>query len=258
MLQWIHGLFFCGWPPVARLIDMNGNIVKEWLLKGRAQRAKLIENGNLLTVEFTGEIREYDWKGNLIWEYKPKPPGPAHHDFQRLENGNTLLIYREKVPEEYAKKSRDLIRRKTDVYSDAILEVTPSKKIVWEWHGYEHIDINWYKPLCVRDWMHTNSVRSLPENRHYDNGDDRFKPGNVIISPRSLDTIFIIDKETGDIVWEYHGDYRGGLQGQHEAYMIEKELPGAGNILVFDNGSSTAYGWKKILHSRSDLRHNVS
>jgi len=229
--------------PAVRIIDMNGNVVNE-ISPVRAARAKLLKNGNILTVSGMawsswrkeGDVREYDWNGNLVWRYKP--PGLAHHDVERLENGNTLLVYQEKVPKEYLKKVKDP-KRRTTILSDVILEVTPEKEIVWEWHGYEHLDLNWYNPLCGIDWMHTNTVRALPENRHYDAGDERFKPGNIIISPRSLDTILIIDKKTKEIVWKYRGDYNGGLQGQHDPYMIEKGIPGAGNILVFDNGSST-------------------
>jgi len=229
--------------PAARIIDMNGNVVNE-ISPVRAARAKLLKNGNILTVSGMawsswrkeGDIREYDWEGNLVWSYKP--PGLAHHDVERLENGDTLLVYQEKVPREYVKKVKDPNRR-TTILSDVVLEVTRDKEIVWEWHGYEHLDLNWYNPLCSIDWMHTNTVQALPENRHYDAGDERFKPGNVLISPRSLDAILLIDKDTGEIVWKYTGNYNGGLQGQHDPRMIEKGLPGAGNILVFDNGSST-------------------
>ena len=227
----------------AKIIDMNGNLVNE-ISPVRAARAKLLKNGNILIVSGEawstwrneGDVREYDWRGNVVWSYKP--PGLAHHDVQRLENGNTLLLYQEKVPQEYLEKVKDLERRKI-ILSDAVLEVTPKKEIVWEWHGHEHLDLNWYNPLCSIDWMHTNTVQALPENRHYDAGDERFKPGNVLISPRSLDTILLVDRETKEVVWKYRGDYHGGLQGQHEPYMVEKGLPGAGNILVFDNGSST-------------------
>jgi len=222
---------------------MNGNMVNE-ISPVRAARAKLLKNGNILTVSGMawstwrkeGDIKEYDWNGNLVWRYKP--PGLAHHDVERLENGNTLLVYQEKVPREYLKRVKEP-KRRTTILSDVVLEVTPDKKIVWEWHGYEHLDLNWYNPLTHVDWMHTNTVHALPENRHYDAGDKRFKPGNVMISPRSLDTILLIDKETKEVVWSYHGNYNSGLQGQHDPRMIEKGLPGEGNILVFDNGSST-------------------
>ncbi len=86
--------------------------------------------------------------------------------------------------------------------------------------------------------MHTNTVQAIPKNKWYNAGDERFKPDNIMISPRSLDTIYIIDKDTKKVVWSYTGDYMGGLSGQHEPHMIKKGLPGEGNILIFDNGAS--------------------
>jgi hypothetical protein len=156
---------------------------------------------------------------------------------QRLPNGNTLIC------ESAAKR---------------VFEVTPEGETVWRWHSHDHLDLNHYRILAspdwppgplnstVLDWTHINTVRPLPENRWYDGGDARFRPGNVIISPRQLDTIYIIDRESKEIVWSYSGDYFGGLSGQHEPYMIEKGLPGAGNILIFDNGASP---WKDLGHA---------
>jgi len=59
--------------------------------------------------------------------------------------------------------------------------------------------------------------------------------------------VYVVDKESKDIVWEYGGDYRGGISGGHEASMIPKGLPGAGNILVIDNGSIEHKGESFIL-----------
>ena len=47
---------------------------------------------------------------------------------------------------------------------------------------------------------------------------------------------FIVDKDSKQVVWRYTGTYQGGLSGGHEAHMIPQGFPGAGNILVFDNG----------------------
>jgi len=228
--------------PKAVLIDMNGNVVNEWDV--RAGRAKLLKNGNLIVKKADrqrGAVQEFTWDGRLVWEYEP--PGPAHlgahHDVQRLDNGNTLLLCKDAVPEEYREKMRDPRRRSaTEVRADLVLEVTPDKEVVWEWHMYEHIDVNRYCDICnPGDWTHVNTVQALPENRHYDAGDKRFKPGNILLSPRNLGFIFIVDKDTREIVWEYSGTYAGGLAGQHEPHMIEKGMPGEGNIIIFDNGA---------------------
>ena len=218
-----------------RLIDMNGNVVHEW--KIQTPRAKLLKNGNLLVIE-RGKIREYSWDGEVVWEYEP-PGRHPHHDFQRLDNGNTLVLCTEDLPDEYREKIKDPIRRTVrPFHSCFVIEVTRDKEIVWEWHAYEHLDLNYYCKICnPGDWTHINTVQALPENRHYDAGDERFKPGNILLSPRNLGFIFIVDKDTKEIVWKYSGNYAGGLAGQHEPHMIEKGLPGEGNILVFDNGA---------------------
>ena len=247
-------------PETSRLINMNGTIVNEW--NAPAERAKFLPTGNLITVRHwmkdPGMIEEYDWEHNLVWHYQPSEeqsagvkgydkPGRPHHDVQRLANGNTLVLYREVVPESFMKHVTDPRRRKLKLLSDAVVEVTPDKKTVWEWHAHEHMDINMFCSICdLADWTHSNTVQALPENKWYERGDKRFKPGNVLISPRSLDTIFLIDRESKEVVWQYTGNYRGGLSGQHEPHMIEKGLPGAGNIIIFDNGASPL---KHVKHS---------
>lgn len=181
-------------------------------------------------------VGEYNWNGHLVWDYEP--PNRVHHDLQRLENGNTLLLTWEHVPDKIREKIKDPVRRSARlITADVVLEVTSDNEVDWDWHAIEHLDLN----LCCDiwnpgDWTHINTVQALLENRHFDAGDKRFKPGNILLSPRNLGFIFIVDKESKEIVWRYSGNFKGGLAGQHEPHMIENGLPGEGNILVFDNG----------------------
>lgn len=246
--------------PGARMIDMNGRVVHEWRCNdggvlGNAQRARLLPNGNILVLRggvdrLHSGAQEYDWEGNLVWEYQAPEGTDAHHDIFRKDNGNTLLICREEVPELIRARAADPERR-AKLYSDVILEVSPSKEIVWQWHQYEHLDIDRCNPVpasrgwwagpdnnTITDWTHTNTVQAIPPNQWYDGGDARFKPGNVLISLRQLDVVLLIDRDSGKIVWEYTGDYNGGMSGQHDSHMIEPGYPGEGNVIIFDNGSS--------------------
>ena len=257
-----------------RLVDMNGREVNAWHLDTSvhdhgSDRAHLQADGHIVVCRGAmhatdGMVEEYDWEGNLVWQYFPEGTNPhhrllgPHHDLWRKDNGNTLLICREAVPDEYLVQVRNPLWQNQTICGDTILEVNPAGEIVWEWHSHGHLDLNHYRLIAspgwfagpenstVVDWTHVNTVRDLPENPWYDRGDERFRPGNVIISPRQLDTVYIIDRESGDIVWEYSGDYFGGLSGQHEPYMIPKDRPGAGNILIFDNGASP---WKDLGHA---------
>ncbi len=252
---------------IPMLMDMNGNVVHTWKNVRGIGRMQLLPNGNLVVINrgaaddrsdllppgedepelvIVGEeasMLEVDWDGNKVWEYKP--PSRPHHDFKRLENGNTIMIYAEQVPEEYKAVIDDPNRRAAPIKADCILEVDMKGETVWEWHEYEHLDINHYsKTDGLADWTHTNTVQVLPPNHWYDEGDERFRPGNVLISVRNQNTIYIIDRESKEIVWSYTGNYKGGLAHQHEPHMIEPGLPGAGNILIFDNG----IGCRSIAH----------
>jgi hypothetical protein len=257
-----------------RLVDMNGRLVHEWRLDTSihshgTSRAHLLKNGHVLVCRGNmtatdGMIDEYDWDGNLVWQFIPEGEIPherlrgPHHDVWRKRNGNTLLICREPVPEEYLQEVRNPLWQNQEICGDTILEVDPDGEVVWEWNSHGHLDINHYRLLAspdwfagpynstVVDWTHINTVRDVPENRWFDRGDERFKPGNVIISPRQLDTVYIIDRDSGDLVWEYSGDYFGGLSGQHEPYMIPPGYPGEGHIMIFDNGASP---WKDLGHA---------
>jgi hypothetical protein len=246
--------------PWVGLIDMNGRTVHRWQMEGGHEagyvpRARLFPDGRLIVLRSqgsfgTGRAQEYVWDGELVWQYEPPGGLLPHHDLEKTADGNTLLICREEVPDEIRRKAREPERREK-LYSDVIQEVSPDKEIVWEWHQYEHLDIGrrvqvpapprwWAGPEnnTLPDWTHTNTVQAIPENRWFDAGDARFRPGNVLISLRQLDVVLLVDRETGKIVWEYSGDYKGGLSGQHDSHMIEKGIPGAGNIIMFDNGAS--------------------
>jgi hypothetical protein len=231
------------------IVDMKGNVVHSWEVG--TERARLLENGNIVVMK-GNRIVEYDWDGEVVWECEVPggpyedmsypSPGIIHHDLQRLSNGNTIFIYHEEVPEEYKKNIKDPVRKSTQVIGDCILEVNKEKEIVWQWHTHQGLDLNEDSSLRARerrhyDWTHTNTVSVLPENKWYDQGHKEFKPGNVVICARQLDEIYIIDRDTKEVVWKYRGEYLGGISRAHEPYMIEKGLPGAGNIIMFDNGT---------------------
>jgi len=233
---------------VPMLFDMNGNVVHAWKNVSGKGRMRLVENGHLVVITTNSTVEEYDWEGGLVWEYRP--PGRPHHDLQRLKNGDTVMIYQETVPDEYKAGIENPERRRLAIRSDCIREVNPAGETVWEWHEYEHLDINKYCPTDgATDWTHTNTVQVLPENKWYEAGDERFRPGNVLISVRNQDTVYIIDRETEEVVWDYTGNYMGGLAHQHEPHMIEPSLPGAGNILIFDNGIAC----RRISHEGSSF-----
>lgn len=236
------------------LLNMSNQVVKEWPFD--AQRVRLLKNCNLLVLHgskwglsqdrwksLSARVREYDWDGNVVFDFDAK--NRAHHDVQRLDSGNTLFLRRYAL----SKSQSQAWGVKGTVRTDEIVEVTPSGSIAWTWNYLDHFpvqscgvvpcqDLPWQHldEKDYFDWTHTNTVSPLPGNHWFDQGDERFKPGNLLVIPRNWSTVLLIDKDSGKVVWFYRGDYLGGLCGGHDAHMIPTGLPGAGNILVFDNG----------------------
>ena len=243
---------------IVKLVNMNGEVVHAWQVdpdakKGFIHRARLLPNGRLMLLfggqEIVGHVAEFDWVGNETWSYTPEHS--AHHDFWPTQRGSIFLMCAIAVPKEHLENIEDPVRRATGINGDELVEVNREKRVIWKWLQHEHMDVNQCNPTpanpkwiggehnnTITDWTHTNTIQELPQNQWYDAGDTRFRPGNILQSMRQLDTISVIDRDSGDVVWSYTGDYNGGLSGQHESHMIEKGLPGAGNIIVFDNGSS--------------------
>ena len=205
-------------------------------------------------------------------ERQPRWMARQHHDYQRegnpvgyyvpgmeplCDSGKTLILSHRDV-EEPAVSRRPLI-------DDSILEVSWDGKAAWEWNCREHIEEMGFSEEArqvilenpnsageakVGDWMHINSASWLGPNPWFDRGDARFHPDNIIWSGRQSNIIAITDRQSGKIAWRLGPDYTGSpaleklgwIVGQHHAHMIPRGLPGAGNILVFDNGGSGGYG----------------
>ena len=99
------------------LVDMEGRICHRWHSAEGINYAYLLPNGNLLARTgppkdaggaetiggSSGAILELDWDGNVVWEYRNDM---LHHDFERLPNGNTLVLLWETIPSELASRVR--------------------------------------------------------------------------------------------------------------------------------------------------------
>jgi len=212
------------------LLGMRGEVVHEWRLPDRlGSLACMLPGGRLLTTGMTaegppiiegkgGHFREYDWNGNLLWEYVDHG---QHHDFRRLANGNTLYLGWERMPVEAARRVRGGVpgseaAKGGQIYSDYLREVNPAGQVVWQWHAFD-LDIE-ARPLaddCWRwEYAHANSCCPLAD-------------GRVLLSFRHLDTLMMIDR-AGRVVWERRDPLWGH---QHNAEMLPD-----GNITLFANG----------------------
>jgi hypothetical protein len=209
---------------VPMIIDMNGNIVHVWPMVRAIGRARLLRDGRLAVIGTDNLIKEYDWDGNLTWFFQlPHEGDIPHHDLQKLENGNYLLLVNAITSQ-----------------ADYVWEVNEQKEIVWEWWSMDDVEAFPSWDLESDDPVHPNSIQELPSNRWFEAGDERFRPGNILVSGRNLDTIFIIDRVAGRVVWTY----TDGLDRQHEAVMMSEGQDTAGLILVFNNGLEDRFAYR--------------
>ncbi len=213
---------------------------------------------------------DFNYDGPDVWH---------HHDIEPLPSGNILFIAWDKLTRTDAialGRNPGTISGSAWL-PDSIVEVQQTGlttgNIVWEWHATDHliqdfssglpnfgvvadhperIDIN-YPPtnLSNGDWQHCNSIS-------YDPTRDL-----VFLNTPFIDEFYVIDHSTttveaagstggtfgkgGDLVYRYGNpvSYGAGLASaqtlfnQHGTSVIPEGLPGAGNILLFNNQAGT-------------------
>jgi len=120
------------------------------------------------------------------------------------------------------------------VIGHSLQRLLPSGEAEFTWSSWDHIGLDeWIDPvtpgqLSGSDFDHPNSIDIDPQ-------------GNYLVSFRNLDSIFLIDSHTGDVLWRlggkrsdftFVGDPLNGFSGQHCARLLPN-----GDILLLDNGS---------------------
>src|SRR5579883_2574054 len=229
------------------------------------------------------ELIERDFEGHVLWrfdhveEISTRDGGKIwsarqHHDWQRddfpagyyspgvkpaIEGSKTLILtHTNHTKPDVADAALE---------DDRVIEVSSKGEILWQWVASDHIDeFGFTGPArnaikaaggvnAARgsfDWLHVNSATYVGPNHWFDEGDSRFAPDNVIISSRQASFVAIIGRD-GKVVWRLGPDFSeskelraiGQIIGQHHAHIIPKGLPGAGNLMVFDNGGASGYGF---------------
>ncbi len=160
-----------------------------------------------------GIIEEFDWEGNLIWQFDVSTQDfQQHHDIEPLPNSNILFIAWERRFDFEAEQAGALMPR--TYWPEVIYEIRKdgmfTGEIVWEWHLWDHlvqdidstkinygvikdnpgkININYQIPSLNGpggggDWLHFNGL-------DYDQEKDL-----ILISARHTSEVLIIDHST--------------------------------------------------------------
>lgn len=219
-----------------------------------------------------GRIERYDAEDNLIWDYLfANNDYGQHHDIEPMPNGNILLIAWEHRSQAQA-IAAGRVNLWGEMWPTAIFEIEPEGatggNIIWEWHLWDHLiqdvdpskdnygvvgdhpellDIN-LGTVTMGDWVHANAVDYNPEL------------DQIAFTSHYLDELYVIDHSTttaeaaghtggnsgmgGDILyrWGNPQNYDAGDEGDriffvvHGVNWIEPGYPGAGHLIVFNNG----------------------
>jgi len=223
------------------LIDMRGNVVRQWKNVGTADHpVKMMPGGHVMGAtgklgriighDDSNDLAIADWDDKIIWSY---PKAGMHHDFEREGNpvgyyapglepnmkGGKTMILSNKVVKKPKISDKPLL-------DDIIYIIDEQGKIVWEWLASDHIEemgisiearntmYRYPNYVMARtpgivggDWIHLNSTSWVGPNKWYDQGDQRFHPDNIIYDGRQTNTTGIIDHKTGKIVWHLGPDF---------------------------------------------------
>ncbi|HUT91424.1 MAG TPA: aryl-sulfate sulfotransferase [Thermoguttaceae bacterium] len=290
------------------LMDNEGRAVHSWKSDYEpGQSVYLLENGHLLHCCFTknkgftrggegGRLEEFDWEGNLVWEFEySNDEHLSHHDIKPLPNGNVLMLAVEKKSYEecLAAGFDPRMMRDKQLFPEYFIEVQPTRptggKIVWQWHVWDHliqdndpskanygdvaahperIDVDSNGRAVPAFWNHGNSIAY------------NAKLDQIVLSARGCNEIWVVDHSTtteeaaghtggnsgkgGDLLyrWGNPAAYGRGtardrqLFQQHDAQWIPDGYPGAGHILIFNNGLDRGYSTVEEIVPPMDERGN--
>lgn len=254
------------------LIDNSGDVVHQWQSEFTAgTNAYLLENGNLLragSVGFDGNknihtpfaggiIEEFDWQGNLVWQFEYNTDKVLQHHFiEPMPNGNVLMLAYEYFSKEEAIAAGRDPSKLADGYltPEHVVEVKKTGKnsgeIVWEWHAFDHLvqDFDKSKPNfgVVSEHPEKININYTPPGpsptgadwNHAANASYNAVTDQVVIAVAGFNEVWVIDHNTtteeakgakGDLVFRW---------GNPQAYGVEGDfmLDGPHNAEILDDG----------------------
>ncbi|SDS35809.1 Arylsulfotransferase (ASST) [Polaribacter sp. KT25b] len=206
------------------LIDSLGADVKTWsssntsaggcylsVNKNLLRLGKLSEvnNGSFSTGGLVaGVIEELDDNNKVVWSIERfSDASTFHHDFKEID-ANTIIALSWELRE----------YNNSDYWNELIVMIDKTdNSVIWNWSAMDDGGIVPENKDKV-DYLHFNSID--------------YKNGEILISSKNKNTLYIINKESKKITKSLTADET--LVGQHDATFLEN-----GNILVFNNNAET-------------------
>ncbi len=219
-----------------------------------------------------GRIQRIDSNDVVVWDYLFSDLNYLqHHDIEPMPNGNVLMVaWERRTVAEAIQAGRQVVA--VDMKPTYIAEIEPvgatDGNVVWEWRAWDHLvqnadptkdnygvvedhpelfDVN-FGEVTGGTWLHVNAI------------DFNEELDQIVFCARNSSELYVIDHSTttaeaaghvggrwghgGDILYRWGNPQvygRGDVADQviwsaHGVIWIDEGLPGAGNIMVFNNG----------------------
>ena len=217
-----------------------------------------------------GIIEILDWDSNLVWSQTLATESYfSHHDIEQLPHGHILVIVWEaKTAGEAMALGRTSVSGDS-LWGDAVYEICRASsendcidgELVWSWSVWDHViqdvdssivatyvtdisehtdkvNLNYVSGQGSSDWLHINAV-------DYNANEDL-----IVLSVHNFSEYWIIshgENNSGILARAgnpaaYNASGEQTLFVQHDVQWIAEGYPGAGNILVFNNGANRPDG----------------
>ena len=246
---------------LAKIIDLNGKTVHKWdidwfeiwsnpehlpeSIVPKAQPgtnihgAVVMKNGDLVfNFESKGLVR-LDRDGEVVWRL----PYITHHSVHQHDDGNdNLWVSGTRYQTE---KVDRLPHLNPPFHEETILKVSPEGKILREWFIADILRDNGYKGLLYMGSLNNENPSIQGDGRLLGNSDilhlndiepfseklqpGFFQPGDVMVSLRNINTVFVFNIESGKIKFMSTGQF----VRHHDPDFIDGDT-----ISVFDNNNA--------------------
>ena len=247
----------------AKIVDLSGNTVHEWAIDWfkmwpdpqhlpqnlipqskpgtNIHGAVIMENGDLVfNFESKGLIR-VDPDGEVVWRL----PYLTHHSVHQHDDGN-LWVSGTKYQTQKVSRLPNLI---PPFFEETILEITPKGKILREWYVADLLRQNGYEGMLYMGSLNNENTAIQGDGRLLGNTDllhlndvepfsaklqpGFFQPGDVMVSLRNINTVFVFNAEDEKIKFISTGEF----VRQHDPDFIDGDT-----FSVFDNNNNNAQG----------------
>jgi hypothetical protein len=225
-----------------QLVAKAGTVVHTWTLGAPLQGMATVDSdGSLLAMTRPPDslaalglppeaapavLSRQAWGGQLKWSLGDEY---LSHDFTELPDGTVTALKLDPLPADFAARVPGGTRgTEADgvMWSNQIVEIDPATKaertvfdFAKAWRPEDH-PLPAFMPRS--EWTHANSI-------YYTASDPLTHREAYLVSLRSLSTVLLIARATGQVIWSYGGTWE--LDQQHDATLLPN-----GDVLLFDDG----------------------